>query len=473
MQQIIIEGTEDVMKKYLSRAVCLILFTIGLCTVYSGFDYIISDDTSSRTRVTFHDYYEENAFDYLFLGTSHAVPGINSVQLSNALDVSVFNLATSAQDFVGAYYILKEVVNLKQTDHVFLEISISRFKVKNASETSTYIITDYMKSPLIRAEFLLTSFGADKYINAFLRLRRNFDPQNLPEFQELMDIYTEKRGSGYTQYAGTENYVGKGHWANTSSWGYEGTAALNLKEENLDNFTVDDIQEREWEYFLKIIKLCSDNGIDLTFYIMPYSELYLMSFDQYEAITQRVYDAAKANGIDIVDLNRTRDEYLNLEISDFINSDHVNQDASKKIATFLAQYIKNPEGDYFYDDINEKYPHNDKIIAVGYNRFFVTDKGEYEKKDKAKGTITSLRLEISALSHIARPVNVRIWPTVKAEDDESVWVDGDEITGEKLDDYRTQFIVPYNNLKTYYRVQLLDPDTNEVLYETITRFNMD
>lgn len=461
------------MKKYLLRVVYLILFIVGLCVLYLGLDYVISDDTDSQTRVTFHDFYEEDEIDYLFLGSSHAVRGINAVQLSDKLDASVFNLATSNQDFVGAYYLIQEAINFKQINHIYCELSISRLKIKKADETAVYIISDYMKSPLIRTEYLLTSFGSEKYVNAFLRLRRNIDPQNLPKADELFKVYTTKRGADYVQYIGTKKYIGKGQWVATSSWANEGTAALNLKEKWLDNFTVDDIQEREWDYLLKIIELCSDKGIDLTFYITPYSELYLMSFDQYEVITERVYDVAEANGIDVVDFNRIKEEYLTLDLADFYNSEHVNQGASNKIAAFLAQYIENPDGDYFYDNLSEKYPMNDEIIAVGYNRFFVTEKGEYVKKDKAKGTITSLRLEISALSHIARPVNVRICPTVKSEDDASVWIDGDEIMGEKSDEYSTQFVVPYDNLKTYYRVDLLDPDTNEVLYETVTRFDMD
>ena len=469
------EGKDCVVKKYLSRAVRLIIFVVILCVLYAGFDYMISDDTAAQTRVTFHDYYKAGKIDYLFIGPSHSSHEINAVQLSEDLGKNVFNLSTVDQDFIGTYYIIKEAAKLKKTDHIFLELSVSRLTIKAADETAVYIITDYMKSPLIKVKYLLSSFDMEGYINAFLRLRRNIDPQKLPKADKLTKINRAKSDPAYSGYAGTEKYMGKGQWAAWSSWANEdtGTAALNLNMRGLNNFTVDAIQERELEHLYKIIKLCKDEGIDLTFIIPPYSELYLYRFEKYDEVTQKFYDAAEENGIPVVDFNRVKEEYLDLKLADFYNSDHVNSDASPRIADFLAQYIRDPEGDYFYDSVEDKYPMNDDIIAVGYNRFLVTDEGEYTKKDSVEGTINSLRLEISAFSRVKRPVNVRMCVTEQTEDEEPVWIDGAEVKGEKLDEYTTQFTVPYNDLKTDYRVALLDPKTNKVLYEAVTRFNTD
>ena len=126
--------------------------------------------------------------------------------------------------------------------------------------------------------------------------------------------------------------------------------------------------------------------------------------------------------------------------------------------------------------------------------YFQTENGEYQKAEEAEGDIETVRLEISALSWIKRPVKARIYVTEPLEEDEdereeseeaeeagkpeekeadekTVWLDKKEVEGERLDEYTTQFVVPYNNLKTYYRVDLLDPKTDEVLYEAFTRFD--
>lgn len=458
------------MKKYLLRAVYILLFLVGCCAIYAGLDYIVSDDTSSQTRVTFHDFYDEGTVDYLFVGPSHTIHAINAVSLSKTLDASVFNLATSSQDFIGGYYVLKDAIETGDIRHVIYEVSISRFEIEETLEVKTYIISDYMKSQWIRAQYLTDALGSDQYPNGFFRLRRNFDPQNPPTAEKFAKVYTNKQDEAYLAYEGTEDYFGKGQWSEPTSWAYEGTAALNTREWNLDNFPLEQIQPKEWEYFLKIIQLCKEKDVDLTFYIPPYSDLYLMRFEQYEEITQRVYDAAAENGITVVDLNLAKKEYLPIEISDFFNSDHVNDAASVKIAAFFTQYLKDPDKDYFYDSLHDNHPINDDIIAVLYRRLYAQDDGlEFYWPQPET---TSLRMEISALSWVERPVDVRVWKTTQSITGESVWFDGEEIVGLKLDEYTTQFRMPYDNMRSFYRVQLLDPDTGEVLYETITRFNM-
>lgn len=484
------------MKKFLSHAGWLILFLAVLVVLYKGFDYLISDDTESQTRVSFHDYYSQDKIDYLFIGPSHTNHEINAVRLSQELDQNVFNLSTSSQDFIGAYYLVREAIKEKKTDRIFMELSVSRLAVKETDETAVYIITDYIKSPILRAQYLMASFDLEGYINAFLRLRRNIDPQDLPSAKKITKLYRTKQEPAYTAYEGGEKYLGKGQWAVWRSWADEdtGTAALNLKMGGLNNFSVDAIQQREVAYLQKCIDLCKDNGVELTFYLPPYSELYLINFEQFEAVTETFYRIARENEIPLIDLNRVKDDYLHFELADFYNSDHVNAYASEQIADFFAAYIKNPDGDYFCDTLEEKHPKTDRIIAAGYIPYFQTENGEYQKAEEAEGDIETVRLEISALSWIKRPVKARIYvtepleadedetqeteeaeeagkPEEKEADEKTVWLDKKEVEGERLDNYTTQFVVPYNNLKTYYRVDLLDPKTDEVLYEAFTRFD--
>ena len=476
------ERKESDVKKYIPRAVCLILFFVLLIALYAGFDYVISDDTSSQTRVTFHDYYEAGKIDYLFIGPSHSIHEINAVKLSEDLDKNVFNLTSAGQDFIGTYYLLKEAFAEKRTDRIFMELSASRLAIKETDETAAYIISDYIKSPLIRAQYLFKSFDMDGYINAFLRLRRNIDPQHLPSASELTKTYRKKSDPTYGQFDGTEKYMGKGQWAVWSSWANDetGTVAVCHQAAGLNNFKPEAIQEREVSYLKKIIALCKENGAELTFYLPPYSDLYLMHFKQYEQITETFYQIAQEAGIPIIDFNKVRDEYLQFSLADFYNPDHLNVYASDRIADFLELYINDPDGDYFYKTLQEKHPVTDDILAVAYDRYFVTEDAEFPKLDQVEGDIQSMRLKISAFSWVKRPVDVRLYAAEKqdvpaedgTEETTPVWIDREEIAGEKIDAYGVQYVVPYKDMKPYYKVELLDPDTHEVLYETHTRFNM-
>ena len=470
------------MKKYLSRAALVLVFLVLLVAVYAGFDYVISDDTETQTRVTFHDYYAAGKIDYLFIGPSHSIHEINAVKLSEDLNKNVFNLTTAAQDFIGSYHLLKEAVADKRTNRVFMELSVSRLAIKQTDETAAYIIADYIKSPLIRAQYLFRSFDMEGYINAFLRLRRNIDPQHLPSAKDLTKTYRTKRDSAYVTYEGGERYMGKGQWASWASLANDetGTTAVCYQASGLNNFKLEDVQERELSYLHKIIQLCKDNGVELTFYLPPYSDLYLYKFEQYEAVTDIFLQIAAQADIPVIDLNKVKDEYLDFTLADFYNPDHLNAYASDRIADFFVQYINNPDGDYFYDTLQEKHPVNDDILSVAYNRYFVTADEEYTKREQVKGDIESMRLQISALSWVARPVDVKLYQSEKnevlldeaSEETKIEWIDGEEIPGEKLDAYAAEYVVPFKDMKPYYKVVLLDPDTHAVLYETHTRFNM-
>ena len=220
--------------------------------------------------------------------------------------------------------------------------------------------------------------------------------------------------------------------------------------------------------------------MELTFYLPPYSDLYLYKFEQYEAVTDIFLQIAAQADIPVIDLNKVKDEYLDFTLADFYNPDHLNAYASDRIADFFVQYINNPDGDYFYDTLQEKHPVNDDILSVAYNRYFVTADEEYTKRDQVKGDIESMRLQISALSWVARPVDVKLYQSEKnevlldeaSEETKIEWIDGEEIPGEKLDAYAAEYVVPFKDMKPYYKVVLLDPDTHAVLYETHTRFNM-
>ena len=76
---------------YIKRAIRIALLFIGAVIIYKGLDYLVSDDTSAQTRITFHDFYEEDV-DILFTGSSHSIECINAVTLSERTGKSVFEI---------------------------------------------------------------------------------------------------------------------------------------------------------------------------------------------------------------------------------------------------------------------------------------------------------------------------------------------------------------------------------------------
>ncbi len=454
---------------YAGRAFILALFLAGLCTIYRFLDQFVSNDASSWTRITFHDFYEAaDEMDVVFVGSSHTMRYANAEKLSEDMGGEAFNLGTSSQDFMESYYTIREAISAKKVDHVIMGISISRLEITKPNETAVYIISDYIRSQANRIAFLTDAFESDRYINSFLRLRRNFDPQNVPSPATLAENYAAKQTDKYRNYQSGKVYRGRGQFNTNETLG-DDTLAVYMDSASLDNFSAEDVQEWEFAYLGRTIDLCRKKGVKLSFLIDPYFEYYFMHFPDYGKITAMVCDLAAENGVDVIDLNRVKEEYLDLKDADFLNYDHVNIRGSEKIADFLAMYLKDPAGDYFYDTLAERYPDNGEILWAGYRRSYLTDQGEYQTKSSAEGTITNTKFVVSGISYRDIPTKARL---CKVTEKKGEWIDGEEIPGEQLDDLHTQFLVPGRSLKHTYRLQLLDPETDEVLYETITQFDM-
>ena len=451
-----------------SRIIRCLLFAIGIVMIYRALDWVISDDVDLRARVNVHNYYNEEHVDFLFVGTSHTLYDINALAISEKTHKNAYNLSTSNQDFVQAYYLIKDAIRFGDVDHIILETSISRLKIKRADETATYLVSDYLYSPLNRALLIFHSFGPDKYVNSFLRLRRNFDPQKPKTLHSMFDLYAKKKESTYIEYAGNDDFMGKGQWKQEASIGNE-ALAINLDSRYLDSFTLDDVQEKELRYLIKIVELCKEKSVDLAFLISPYYECYFMRFEQYQELTDIVYDIAAKNGIDVIDFNLVKDEYYKAQNTDFLNYDHINYEGSYRMADFLAKYFDNPEEEYFYDDIRSKYPVTDGIKWAGYKRRLITDKGEYKNEKDAEGDISKMRIEVSAIAYQDIPTTARLC-IVKKEDSSGVWAETEELSGESPSPFVTEFVLPYDNYTTTYKIQLLEPNTGEVLYEAFTGF---
>jgi len=457
-------------RKALFRLLRIALLLIGAVIIYNVLSYFLVDDTESYTRVTLHDFYEMKEIDDLFVGPSHSVQCINAEKLTADTGREVFNLSTIAQDFMGGFYLIKEANESKQFDRLFYEVSISKLDQKTAGETAVYIITDYLRNPVNKYSYLYHAMKPEKYIIAVSPLRRGIDPVKLPDFNKINTIRHSKATEEYKKYLGNEDYAGRGQWIQPDVDENDSMEAVFLRSKDLDSFGVEDITDLQWGYFVKILDYCAEKNINLTLYLPPYSEYYLKNFTDYEQLTARVKATAKEYGVDLIDLNLVKDEYLNLESSDFFNGDHMHYPATIELADFLEIAMNDPNGDYYYESLAEKYPKDSEVISVGYDRTFIAENGEYDAWTKEGGEILSLRLTVSAVGYEAIPAEARIW-TVE-QDEQGSWVETEEFTGEKKDDYNTEFIVPYKDFEPTYKVQLIDPDTREVIYETYTQFSM-
>ena len=96
------------MKKMLRYVAAVIAFCFLFLLCGKFFRYILVDDTSSYTRITFHEMYEQDNIDILFVGSSHCYRTFIPEILDKKLGVNTFNVGTSAQQMDGSFMVIKE-----------------------------------------------------------------------------------------------------------------------------------------------------------------------------------------------------------------------------------------------------------------------------------------------------------------------------------------------------------------------------
>lgn len=452
------------MNRYVKRFVNCFLLILGACLIYLLVAYLTVDDTRIRTRVTLHDFYEEDDIDYLFLGPSHSVHAINAVYMSEKLNANCYNLASSSQYIQNSYFLIKEGIEKKNVKNVFYEVSVSRFMKNKVEEISTYILTDYMKSYPKKLNMIYLNASSDQYIPFLFKARRAVSPLNPPFIGTISSLVKEKRTDAYLNYYDEKKYLGKGQWIDSEGKRLiysEENVIFDCNTNSIDNYALDEELEEPWEYLTKIVELCRRNDVNLVFYIPAYSEIYLSNFDNYEYFTKKIKDYAVSHNVPVVDLNLVSDEYLPYTITWFFNYDHVSCVKSEQIADFFAAYIQNPEGDYFVDSLEEKYPDRDKIIGIGYETTYITDVGEYIAFKDIVGGIKKVRVDIHCQGYhdIPSDMELRLLDS-----------NNEVIVGEKMNECVTRFEFSPEEAQLSYKVSALDCATKEVIYDAETCF---
>ena len=448
---------------WMERAAFVLLTGLAAALIYFSLDYIISDDTGSLSRVTIHDFYEQDPIDLLFIGTSHTLYTMDSNQLTEDLNQSVFDLSVTGPDFIKMYYLLNEALRSKDIQHVWLEMSVSRLGIEGKNETGTYLITDYIKGLKNKAELIFNKLDADNYVNAVFRLRRNFT--TIPTLSTIRETVNKKSQNAYTQYLGSEMYRGRGEWERRV-YHFDNAIDMDL----VDEISIDDLRDDEWEYLLRIMDLCKKKGVDLTLYAMPYTDVYLAQYEAYETLNSMVREEAEKRSIPFLDLNLVRKEFLQIESDEYKDYEHLNLEPGRRVSKFLVDYMHNPEGDWFYESLADRFE-DGKIYGIFFDKTLISDDGVYETLELVEGRIKDVSIEVRPISVSGMRADIRISDGVYSLDKE--WISFCDYNPVLEDGFSSFFMVPYDYDKQHlYRVSVFRTGTDELLFETTTTFGL-
>lgn len=389
------------MKKVKYMAVSM-LFCLVLIGCGKFFRYILIDDTASYTRITFHEMYEQDNIDILFVGSSHCyrsfIPEIFDKELGG---VNSFNVGSSSQALDGSYVIIKEAVKYYDIKHIYLELfyNVAFGTYKNRTEmTQTYIISDYLRPSLDKVQYLLKASANDYYLNGFIVARRNWT--KFFDADYVRNLIIKKGTDEYKNYEYTyvtgelEWYAGKGYVANKTSI----ENGDYFFSDSLSNIHFENISEDWCNSLEDIIAFCNEMNIKLTLISVPMPNYLLADVGNYDEYVKFVQQMVAGTGVNYYDFNLCKEEYFPNTSLLFMDNHHMNCYGAEKFSYLLCDFIKGEisEEELFYDSYEEKLENLEPtVFGISYHDN-KNDNGKLVRKCKIVSTGNdNLQYEIS------------------------------------------------------------------------------
>ena len=370
------------MKKKVKCIVACLLFLIMFIGCGEFFRYILIDDTGSYTRITFHEMYEQENIDTLFVGSSHCYRSFIPEIFDEELGVTTFNGGTSDQSLDGSYMVIKEAARYNDIKHIYLELYyVFAYDVYKARTemTQTYIISDYLRPSWDKLQYILNASTKNYYPNSFILARRNWS--KFFDADYVNNLFIKKQSSAYKNFEYTyvtgesEWYAGKGYVANKQTiqdWNYfstDGSSGINL----------DNVSEDWFHYLEEIIAFCDRRGISLTLISVPMPDFLLASVGNYDEYVELVQSVIEGTNVNYYDFNLCKEKYFPNKSSVFKDTNHMNCYGAEIFSYLLSNFIKGEisEDELFYASYNEKLE-NLKPTVFGIN--YQDDKSESEEQ---------------------------------------------------------------------------------------------
>ncbi|MCR5723561.1 MAG: hypothetical protein K6G80_00580 [Treponema sp.] len=382
-------------------------FVAGFFVLSAVTATLLRDDAEAYSRILLHELYNQDRIDVVYCGASHVSHGIVADVADEMTGMKNFSLGTAAQSIDGTYAVLRQAVKLYDIQKVFLELDFAvatQPERKNRNGfSSDYLVALYLKDPLIKADFLLNVSTPAYYVNHMLPIGKDKHLTLRP--QDLSKKLGGVLNGDYFRY----NYLSKDS-------AYNGRGCVMdydvIKKGSFHNdkdegrIRVDSIS-RDWKATIdKIIALCRENNIALTFYSMPCSDFYLNEKGNYDEYYTQVKAFCRERGFDYFDFNLAKPEYLSVTDEDWSDDNHFNRAGvykwTKAFWTFFNGGIA--KEDFFYTSYREK------MAAMGDTVFGVIAKMSGDKKSVSITPVTNvtdenaIAYEVTALTATAEHV---------------------------------------------------------------------
>ena len=343
------------MNKFLKVSFFIIIFFI-ICNILSFF---LRNDRNKYARLVMQDFYDQENIDFLLCGASHVAHGINPQLAKEYFSGNVFCSGTSAQKMPATYAVLKEAINKYKLKKVFVDLDFGmaigqqiNFFDKKPS-VDIYLVSTYLKNKLIKYEYLLKATSPKYYLNSILPI--GVDKQiELDPITIVKNLKSKITGEYYKYNYEAEDatYVRGGVIMETD---FIKNGSFYSLAKNITPIT-NNLNE-DWKNAIKkIISICEENNISLTFYSSPISDFFLNASGKYDTYISNIKQFLNEYGYQFYDFNLCKEDYLTLSDNNFYDNNHLNKTGIEKFTPVFCNFFtgKIEQKDLFYNSYSEK-----------------------------------------------------------------------------------------------------------------------
>lgn len=324
---------------FLAKGTILLAITAALILYSDSKGYFNADDTNNHTQKKWDSFYkftEKNNVDILLVGNSHLYTGINPKNLSEALGVNAFILASPGTSIADSYFCLEEALTKCKPQIIVVETyGINYFVIDSLPKSSA---SDQIKSFSARKNIFLKLkstpllFNPETWLYAWSGTIRNHnfiftDQEQIKKNRQPLPLQQDKK-----LYLG--RYV---RWTS----GLEDSTLLKYKNLGapVDGQTYK-ISGDASLYVEKIATLCKENNIELVFLTLPMYHEHIKNYAHWKSVLNRLLAKQSGKWLDLqepYDHNLLRTECFENSYSE---NQHITYHGSLVCSYKLAEYIQ-------------------------------------------------------------------------------------------------------------------------------------
>lgn len=335
---------------------------------------------TSQKWDSFYKFTESDTVDVVMVGNSHLYTGVNPKNLSAALGVNCFILASPGTTIMDSFYCLKEALERTQPKVAIIETyginSNVNHKLKGGGLSDQFKSFNARKNSLIKLTSMPSLFVPEYYLAAWSKTLRNHDFifRDREQIKKNIKIKQQKAKNNKKLYLGRFVTYTSGIQDSTLAKYNSLGAPVDGTEQVLSN--------ESYRYVKKIVKLCEKHGVTPVFVTLP---MYYKHIKNYPAWKQFMASAIEPTGADWLNMQEPYDT-TTFDRHCFENTIKQNQHmtyvgsirATYKIAHFLVDSLKL--------DLPERYK------TQNWNDMFYGEEGYFENHPSKKNDSVNIMI---------------------------------------------------------------------------------